>query len=127
MVLGVCEAEIMDVNVLSIIKFKELLNLEETLEMFAYVSARLPGRFHYNASYHGCSGVPFERKDPFVNERGTIGLAGTITREDIHAFDSLVCLVARDDTSKFLGFRFQTIPGYDLEEHDSNTIRLWEK
>lgn len=117
-----CLQEILE---MATIRFPEEIGLEEAQEMVYYVLKKLPGRAHYHCGYHMSAGKSFEY-DSFYSQRGTVDIAGMITREDGSAFDGFNGIISRgEDTSKFAGMRFSVVPGWDLSEYRREVLNLW--
>lgn len=112
----------------STIRFPEPISLEETEKLIGYVCENLPGRANYHAGYHMSTGKSLTERDQFYSQRGTVDLAGMISRHDGTAFDGFNCAISREgDTSKFEALVFQTTPGYDSEsEYGEGTLELWD-
>ncbi|VVB78374.1 Uncharacterised protein [uncultured archaeon] len=109
------------------IGFPEPIGFEETQELIDYICKNLPGRANYHAGYHQSVGESLVKKGEFFNQRGTVDLAGMITRSDNSAFDGFNCLISRqEDTSNFEALAFQVIPGYDESDYNPEVLRLWD-
>jgi len=108
----------------STIKFQTPLTLEGTEELLDYVAENLPGNVSTNSNYY-TQRHHYTDDGKLTRSRGTVSIGGMITNLNKPSFDSFSSIHDSEDTSKISAIRFQTIPGYELDEHRSEVRELW--
>jgi hypothetical protein len=111
----------------STIEFPRPLDLEETESLMEYIAKSMPANVAYEKSSH----VEMYHVDNVAafavfREQGSVALGGTITTLACAEFDSFSCTPSLEDCTKIDKMRFNTIPGYTLEEHRKEVVRLWD-
>src|SRR3989344_3409174 len=108
------------------INFQRSLSLEETHELLAYVTRHLPAHIDFYNEYH--EQMEFDKLiKEIVTLRGTLIIKGTIRNLETHVFDAFQSFPNPQSSDELLGLRFQTIPGYSLEEHQPEVRELWDE
>ena len=107
----------------STINFSVSLTLEETEELLDYIAENLPGETHTRSDYHA---IRYTENEKIARDRGTVSIGGMIRDARNSSFDAFSSINNSDDSSRISAIRFQTIPGYELEEHRPEVRQLWE-
>ena len=106
----------------STIEFLESLTLEEMGKLLDYITKNLPADIYTKTEYN-----ENRNHDLDMTTLGTVKIVGTIKNVNNYSFDSFVTThnFLEEDTSKISAMQFQTIPGYELEEHREEVRQLW--
>ncbi len=111
----------------STIEFPRSLEFKEVLKLLDYISINLPGHLSGKIERHFNFRSPKEREDTETKrglEYGTSTFGVMIRDENNYAFDAFETCNDRD-LEKISSIRFQTIPGYVLEDHNKENRKLW--
>ena len=105
----------------STIEFLESLTLEEMGKLLDYITKNLPADIYTKTEYN-----ENRDHDQDMPTLGTVKIVGTIKNVNNYSFDSFMTTYNfLEDTSKISAMQFQTIPGYELEEHREEVRQLW--
>ena len=102
---------------LGITGFTDLSDVENLLR---YIAERLPGRIDYKASYR--KNLSSSPKEASEGEKGLDGGISRIGKDYEFTFFSMTYELSN---RRFTEIKFQTIPGYSLEEHRPGERQLW--
>jgi hypothetical protein len=107
----------------STIIFENPLSLEDMESLLDYMARELPASINTSTKYYE------QRSDygeSMKTERGSSEVGGIITNISNGDFDSFrTYTLPENEIGEISGMRFQTIPGYELEEHSEISRRLW--
>lgn len=106
------------------IEFPMQLSVEETEKVLEYLAKELPGIISYKKSQV----VTITGAEAPFRDEGTVNIEGTIAALiPYYAFDNFKGKLSQWYLTKISGIQFQPIPGYTLEEHNPQTVKLWDK
>ncbi len=108
----------------STIELPNPLRVNELKDLFGYLvresNNRLEIRYSVDENRIVSDGVPFDRLR-------SVGVSGTIhSRFLLSASSSFHCTEFERTPDQFSAIQFQTIPGYELEEHSPEERELWD-
>lgn len=102
----------------STVKFSRPIIYEEVEELFKYIAEKLPGEVRYTLEIG--KKIPREKGD---NEISSVKITGNINSLK---YFSLAYFNCEGDYNSLSAIRFSTIPGYSLDEHSKEEVKLWE-
>ena len=105
------------------------INLSETKMILEYLAKNLPADIKYNLSYNNHIFYNPEHKQIGRDYKNGAKITGTITsfkKTSEFAHDSFEFKKTEEGLSRFNGIKFQTIPGYNLDEHRPEIRNLWK-
>ena len=106
---------------LTTITFPRTVTEKEVWEILEYVSANLGYKIH-NGNFSGF----YHISDGETQERHISKIGGTITTPDFSGMASF-SLLREVMGNLFTGLKFDTISGYDVEEHSEGTVKTWSE
>jgi hypothetical protein len=111
----------------STISLPRPLSLDEAETLLRYLAEKLPGRINYHISRHR-SVYDSEAPGGFTVTDGTIDVSVMIAMsEKSHTSDSLQIRTGDGEIGTLSVMQFQTIPGYEFEEHRPEVRALWAR
>ena len=108
------------------IEFPRSLSLKETKELLDYIAIHIPAEINTLVKYYE-NRYPINNKEKKLKlSLGTVKINGNIKDLESFTFDSFIINPDESNCSKLNVIEFQTIPGYNLEEHRREVRKLWE-
>ena len=108
----------------STINFPNLLNENQVEEFFEYL-AKNSIKVKYNSTFSGI--MMLNDSGELYQNKNCLEISGTMREINSGGNSSFECPTKIMGKNTFEGIRFQTTPGYDLEDHNLRDVKLWAK
>ena len=106
--------------------FPKAIKIKALEGLFDFIAREVPGNFEYSYKIRALIYSDDDKdKKKKTKEIGIAEIHGTISPEQSHSA-SFRIESNQDDETNYTELRFDTIPGYDYEEHHAQERKVWD-